>query len=150
MALQVNGATVNRHHAASRVGRRMGELDDNVGAPRLAHDHGSIEFERFDEKCEVVRDGLHVEAAVGLRTAAVPALIDGHHGMSAAHQLHRDAIPQARVRSKAVHQHERRLVEMIVVAPRHAMQVDFLSDSVELAALHGRRVSHGIGRMARW
>ena len=84
-----------------------GQLEHDVAAPRLPGDDGPGESERLDQRQEVA-DGS-VEAIARLRRvgAAVAALVDGHHRVTARMELLGNAVPEPKVRGEPVDEDER-------------------------------------------
>lgn len=130
----MNGATVDRDDAAYVVGGAVGKFDHDVGSPRLTHHDGPFESDRVNEEMQIVGDGAHVESVVGFGAASVSTLVDRDDGMAEFHQLLGNAVPQPGVRRKAVHENHRRGREPSMIAPRDAVQIETVTNAVELAA----------------
>lgn len=119
----------------------MRKFDHDVRPPRLAGNDGTLEAQRIDQKLEIVGHGCHVESVVGFGAVTMAALVDGNHGVSHLGELTRDAVPQPRIRGKAVHEDEWNRAQLRCFAPMDAVQVEIVAHGDPFVARFDHPVS---------
>jgi hypothetical protein len=152
-AREVDEAAVDTGDHRHHLGMGPRQLEHDVAAPRLTGDGRAFPPEVVDQQSQIVRDGGHVVAVVGLGRSAVPALVDGNDGVPEVGEVASDPVPQASVRGEAVHEQERRrVVDVRPVAgvPVDRVELDTGRERVPLVTgLRGSRFVHRLALAIR-